>query len=214
MAEISVPAWPMPIHQTKLTMSKPQPTGMLMPQMPMPSTSEIADATAAARRPARTRSRSRTTSRASVLRVSTIALILSVTVREGVARRDDRRPRSVVRRCLSRHRALQLRGRGSGCCTAARYVVRGRVFSSSSRRVVAAARPCSLRDPAVRVVQVAEDDRLGRARRLAGGHDLAVADRPALAFSASMRAGADALHAVGALLHHAAAAHRHVGVAS
>ena len=35
MAEISVPAWPMPIHQTKLTMSKPQPTGTLMPQMPI-----------------------------------------------------------------------------------------------------------------------------------------------------------------------------------
>ena len=38
MAEISVPAWPMPIHQTKLTIAKPQPTGMLMPQMPMPLT--------------------------------------------------------------------------------------------------------------------------------------------------------------------------------
>ena len=38
MAEISVPAWPMPIHQTKLTMAKPQPTGMLMPQMPTPFT--------------------------------------------------------------------------------------------------------------------------------------------------------------------------------
>ena len=38
MAEISVPAWPMPIHQTKLMMAKPQPTGMLMPQMPMPLT--------------------------------------------------------------------------------------------------------------------------------------------------------------------------------
>src|SRR5215207_4630680 len=36
MAEISVPAWPMPIHQTKLMMSKPQPTGQLMPQMPTP----------------------------------------------------------------------------------------------------------------------------------------------------------------------------------
>ena len=36
MAEISVPACPMPIHQTKLTMSKPQPTGMLTPQMPVP----------------------------------------------------------------------------------------------------------------------------------------------------------------------------------
>src|SRR6187402_70399 len=36
MAEISVPAWPMPIHQTKLMMSKAQPTGTLLPQMPMP----------------------------------------------------------------------------------------------------------------------------------------------------------------------------------
>jgi hypothetical protein len=33
---MSVPAWPMPIHQTKLMMSKPQPTGWLLPQMPMP----------------------------------------------------------------------------------------------------------------------------------------------------------------------------------
>jgi hypothetical protein len=38
MAEISVPAWPMPIHQTKLVMSKAQPTGMLLPQIPMPFT--------------------------------------------------------------------------------------------------------------------------------------------------------------------------------
>src|ERR1700730_3547789 len=36
MAEISVPAWPMPIHQTKLTMPKAQATGMLLPQTPMP----------------------------------------------------------------------------------------------------------------------------------------------------------------------------------
>ena len=39
IAEISVPAWPMPIHQTKLTISNPQPTGWLTPQMPMPLTS-------------------------------------------------------------------------------------------------------------------------------------------------------------------------------
>ena len=36
MAEISVPAWPMPIHHTKLTIAKPHATGMLMPQMPTP----------------------------------------------------------------------------------------------------------------------------------------------------------------------------------
>ena len=36
IAEMSVPAWPMPIHQTKLMIAKPQPTGMLTPQMPVP----------------------------------------------------------------------------------------------------------------------------------------------------------------------------------
>ena len=29
MAEISVPAWPMPIHQTKLTIANPQPIGIV-----------------------------------------------------------------------------------------------------------------------------------------------------------------------------------------
>ena len=38
MADISVPAWPMPIHQTKFVMSKAHATGMLLPQMPMPLT--------------------------------------------------------------------------------------------------------------------------------------------------------------------------------
>ncbi len=36
MAEISVPAWPIPIHQTKLMMAKPQATGCEMAQMPTP----------------------------------------------------------------------------------------------------------------------------------------------------------------------------------
>src|SRR5580704_13014016 len=36
IAEISVPAWPIPIHQTKLTIANPQPTGMLIPQIPTP----------------------------------------------------------------------------------------------------------------------------------------------------------------------------------
>ncbi len=36
IAEMSVPACPIPIHQTKLTIAKPQPTGMLTPQMPVP----------------------------------------------------------------------------------------------------------------------------------------------------------------------------------
>ncbi len=36
MAEISVPAWPMPIQNTKLVMSKAQPTVRFSPQVPMP----------------------------------------------------------------------------------------------------------------------------------------------------------------------------------
>ena len=36
MAEIRVPAWPMPTQKTKLVMSKAQPTVRLRPQVPMP----------------------------------------------------------------------------------------------------------------------------------------------------------------------------------
>ena len=35
-AEISVPAWPIPIHHTKLVMSQAHATGLLLPQTPMP----------------------------------------------------------------------------------------------------------------------------------------------------------------------------------
>ena len=37
IAEINVPAWPIPIHQTKFRISIPQATGMLTPQSPMPT---------------------------------------------------------------------------------------------------------------------------------------------------------------------------------
>ena len=36
MAEISVPAWPIPIHQTKLTIANPHITGTSIPQIPTP----------------------------------------------------------------------------------------------------------------------------------------------------------------------------------
>jgi len=36
IAEISVPAWPMPTQNTKFVMSKAQPTVRLRPQTPMP----------------------------------------------------------------------------------------------------------------------------------------------------------------------------------
>ena len=78
-------------------------------------------------------------------------------------------------------------------------------------RVVARAR-LELGDAAVGIVDVAEDDRLGRAHRLAGRHDFAVANVAIFALRLDAR-GVDALHAVGALLHDAAAADGDVGVA-
>ena len=36
IAEISVPAWPIPIHHTKLMMANPHAPGMVTPQMPTP----------------------------------------------------------------------------------------------------------------------------------------------------------------------------------
>ena len=36
MAEMSVPAWPMPTQNTKFTMAQPQPTVLLTPQTPTP----------------------------------------------------------------------------------------------------------------------------------------------------------------------------------
>ena len=36
MAEIKVPAWPIPIQNTKFVMSQPQKTGLLFPHTPIP----------------------------------------------------------------------------------------------------------------------------------------------------------------------------------
>ena len=37
-AEMKVPAWPMPIHQTKFVIANAQATGMLFPHTPIPVT--------------------------------------------------------------------------------------------------------------------------------------------------------------------------------
>src|SRR5262249_55665014 len=67
------------------------------------------------------------------------------------------------------------------------------------------------RHPALRIVDVAEDDRLGGTGLLAGGDDLAVADRATLLVGGDARA-LDALHAVAALLHDPPRADGDVGV--
>ena len=201
MALISVPAWPMPIHQTKLVMSKAQPTGMLLPQAPMPSDQGDGD---------------RQEQRA------------GASERDGEGQQPALvRPRpdvgqevpgegGVVLLPQQQGRAVQGVGgdgrggvfgghqpsSGLGFLILVRYTVRGRVFSSwsTSKRRGSAWRWLTLvfgswSEPKV--------DRAGRARLLTGGLQLAVTDGPVL--DPRRDAGAlDALHAVRALLHHPA----------
>ncbi len=79
MAEISVPAWPIPIHHTKFVIAKPHPTGILMPQMPTPfasnSTSDHKNSSSSENPPAK-----HATQNTGVRRVSTTEAIWSVTV--------------------------------------------------------------------------------------------------------------------------------------
>src|SRR5258708_9165842 len=75
---MSVPAWPIPIHQTKLTIANPQPMGMLMPQMPVPLM--ISQPMATVITPMRLEAiKNPMYQPREVGRVRTIALILSVT---------------------------------------------------------------------------------------------------------------------------------------
>src|SRR5262249_9258022 len=78
IAEMSVPAWPMPIHQTKLVMSNAHPTGMSLPQIPMPLTVRYVSDTSS-----HTEKRNAVAKPAyqpnGVRRARTIALMLSVT---------------------------------------------------------------------------------------------------------------------------------------
>src|ERR1041384_4415018 len=69
-----------------------------------------------------------------------------------------------------------------------------------------------LRDLAVRIVEIAEHDRVGRAHLLARRLDVAVADRRRwlAALDRGVLGGGDALDAQAALLHHAARPHRDV----
>src|SRR5580704_11797991 len=68
-----------------------------------------------------------------------------------------------------------------------------------------------LRDAALGIVDVAENDGLSGTRLGAGWCDFAVGDAPVLLLGFYL-GGIDALDAVSALLHHASAADRHIGI--
>ena len=78
IAEISVPACPMPIHQTKLIIAKPQATGCVIAQIPVPIRNSQVTATSS-----RVAPEPATVNKANqpigVLGVSTIPAIFSVT---------------------------------------------------------------------------------------------------------------------------------------
>jgi hypothetical protein len=80
----------------------------------------------------------------------------------------------------------------------------------TEQRVVARA-ALQFGNPRIGIVDIAEGNRLGRTNLLACGLEIAVANIAIFFLCVDARM-IDALHAVRAFLHHAAAAHRHVGI--
>src|SRR6185295_4877067 len=78
IAEINVPAWPIPIHQTKLRMSMPQATGTLTPHKPIPTNRRFVIASSINWKSANEIAKPKNHA-SDVLRFKTIELILSVT---------------------------------------------------------------------------------------------------------------------------------------
>src|SRR5829696_1923031 len=219
IAEISVPAWPIPIHHTKLMIAKPQPTGWLTPQMPVPLISS--HVTAMPSMPINMKPIDTTMNQLRGVRPPrTTPLILSVIepkVWPGSMSGGGAyvagfgliivQPRGfAVRVDWSSSDQLRIR-----------VAQRGQVSSARARveileQAVVAFQLLQPGDAAFRIVQVAEYDGVGRTRRGARGDDFPVLD-PAVVPLGVLPRVVDPLHAVGALLHHAAAAHGDVRIA-
>src|SRR5262249_48977962 len=93
-----------------------------------------------------------------------------------------------------------------------RQVRRARARVELGEQAVISRLAFEIRHATRRVVDVAKDDGFGRAGLLACRFYLAVADLAPFLLGGDLRL-LDALHAVGAFLHHAARAHAHVRVA-
>src|SRR3954468_20574470 len=93
----------------------------------------------------------------------------------------------------------------------ARQIAGARPVAELGEQHVIAAVRLALVDLGFGIADVAERDRLGGAGLLAGGADVAVFERALGHLGVDLR-GLDPLHAIGALLHHAARAHGHVRV--
>src|SRR5690348_5547863 len=119
-------------------------------------------------------------------------------LRYAPAGMTGRRSSLALQRRVGIAHAVQIRGAGAGIELGEERVV-VRLRGETAHRVGL-------------VVAVAEGDRLGRAGGLAGGDDLARADRPVLGLGVAPGAG-DALDAIGAFFHDAAGADRDVRIA-
>src|ERR1019366_4306249 len=226
IAEISVPAWPMPIHQTKLMMANPHATGMVMPQMPTPTrnSQHTAVSSSVATAPP---TPNKANQPSGVCGVSTMREIFSVTdlkVCPGAITRYSPVAGSIftsfgfrslvaivastLGRCVFHRRLFEFRvriqNRGHIRCP--------RTSIQIGEHLVAALISAQFCNPAALVIDVAKRDCGCWASLLAGSHNLAIAHAAVFLIGLDLRCH-DALHAVAALLHHAPRTYRHIRIA-
>src|SRR5665213_187115 len=216
IAEISVPAWPIPIHQTKLIMAKPHAPGMVTPQMPTPFRNSHVNTvtTIVAMPPATSRPPNHPSG---VCPVSTMPAIFCVTDRKlwpGAITAYSPVIGSII-------------GSTTGSCMGLLVAILSklRVRVDDARGIRRAGTIVQVGEDRIiplfgfpfgecagRVVHVSEHDRVGRASLLARRNNLAIADRTVVLVGLDLYR-LDPLYAVRAFLHHAARTHRHVRVA-
>src|SRR5689334_22264498 len=204
----------MPIHQTKLRMSMPHATGTFTPHSPIPTNTRFVIASSISWNSANEIAKPKNHA-SDVFRFKTIELILSVTdanvspgsmtgVVECIGPSMYGFCGSLSATVFSNFRIRVLHVR-----QVSRARMRVQLFQ---QRVIAFAR-FQLVYAAIWSVDIAEDDHVSRANCLAGGDDLAVTHfPPPFDLCLNLRV-LNALHAVGALLHYAAAAHAHFRIA-
>ena len=153
----------MPIHQTKLMMSKPQATGMLMPQMPMPLNDQVGHRHEEQHQQRERDGEADEPAERRLARQDDGADLVGDGA-EGVARADDRaRSDASAQRCAHASPSRSPSCRDSGLRSRGQ-VGRARPRVQLAQQRVVARVGLQLGDAAVRVVDVAEDDRLRRDR--------------------------------------------------
>src|SRR5882724_10009886 len=191
MAEIRVPAWPIPIQNTKVVMYIAHIWGTRLPAMPMPHQTCPAQA---AKNPASNNATKHIQAKYRLpggSRVRRTSRLTSANVGDAVVRP------SLIGSRVSADDLAEIGDRGP-CPDLLQDVVRPRRMRQLGR-------------PALFVLQIAERDRLRRTRLLARRLDVPVPNR-ALLVLRPVFAGDDPLHAHRAFFHHAELAHGDVRV--